>query len=65
MPRVVNWASTWAKHRSGSAGQNGGSLREIAFTAAGGSGIVGVTTLGIGLARCEKIISINDSTWHA
>ena len=65
MPRVENWASTWANHRSGSAGQNGGSLREIALTVAGELGIVGVTTLGIGLARCEKIIPINDNTWHA
>ena len=26
MPFVLNWASTWANHTSGSAGQKGGSL---------------------------------------
>ena len=32
MPRVANWASTWANQTSGSDGQNGGSLRLIAET---------------------------------
>ena len=35
MFRVENWASTWANHVSGSFGQNGGSLREVALTAGG------------------------------
>ena len=34
MARVENWASTWANHKSGSAGQNGDSLRDMALTRA-------------------------------
>ena len=33
IPRVINCASTWANQTSGSAGQNGGSLRCTAATA--------------------------------
>ena len=33
MPRVENWASTCANHKSGSDGQKGGSLRFKAATA--------------------------------
>ena len=32
MPRVENWASTWANQTLGSDGQNGGSFRLIAET---------------------------------
>ena len=32
IPRVANWASTWASHKSGSDGQYGGSLRLTAAT---------------------------------
>ena len=32
MPRVLNCASTWTNHMSGSAGQKGGSLRLTAET---------------------------------
>ena len=35
IPRVANWASTWANHRSGSDGQNGESFRLTAATVAG------------------------------
>ena len=52
MPRVANWASTWANHVSGSLGQKGGSLRAtVLIVAAGvigapsGSVIVGVTNV--------------------
>ena len=35
MPFVLNWASTWANHTSGSAGQKGGSLIATADKVAG------------------------------
>ena len=56
MPRVANCAFTWANHRSGSDGHNGGSLTETALTdATGGSpspGIVRVTTVELRWRRC-------------